>query len=298
MNKLLIGLTVTGLISSSTLALANGDTIVSDSFESGDFSVPSAPGFRWSTNSSMTSIVTSTTEVFRKTPINEPRPAGSNWEAKNGDHALRLLYNPGQHWTEQKFYFSEPQPEIWMSFWLRVPTNYSHPKTDGADNQKLFRIWMDGYGSKGEGSTVGTSFRGDGTGGSYFFAKVNKGDHQGTGPDKSRAPFISVPSDRGRWMHFVVHAKSESLPDADDGLFQIWRKWEGEPEYTNTHDLRQQPIKVSSKTKGFAAGYLMGYANAAYPEITEFLIDDFELSTSPLFLDVEAPEPPSNLLVK
>ncbi len=274
MYKLAVAFAASGLLAFGPSA--SSELVVSDSFESGDMSKTSAIGFRWS-NTKKTSVVTSTTEVYSTSLINEPAPEHSQWEAKTGNHALMLRYKAGKSWTEQRFHWSEPLPEIWMSFWLRVPTNYAHPEVEGAnDNQKLFRLWMDGYAQKGNGSTVGMSFRGNGYGGSYFFAKIAGGG------DKGRVPFISIPSDRSRWMHLVVHVKSESVPGENDGLMEVWKKWEGDSKYTKTHDFREQPIKLSSTKKGFASGYLMGWANAPYPVDTEFLIDDFKLSTSPL----------------
>lgn len=280
---------VSGLLTFSSLA--SSEMIISDSFESGDMSATSTYGFNWS-DTVVTSVVTSDTEVYNTSTVNLPAPEASQWAAKTGDHALMLRYRPGKSWTEQKFHLDDPQPELWMSFWFRVPTNYTHPEVDGADNQKFFRLWMDAYGHKGDGTTVGMSFRGDGQGGSYFFAKIAGGG------DKGRVPFIKVPRDRGRWMHLVVHVASESTPGASDGLMEVWRRWESEPDYTKTHDFDGQPIKLSSTKKGFASGYLMGWANAPYPVTTEFLIDDFELATSPLFTESLGPNPPSRIAVK
>jgi hypothetical protein len=79
---------------------------------------------------------------------------------------------------------------------------------------------------------------------------------------------------------------------------EAWRKWEGDSSYTQTHDLKDQLIKVSSSVKGFAAGYLMGWANAAYPVDTEFLIDDFALATSPLFSNSNAPKAPADFAIR
>ncbi|HDZ15128.1 hypothetical protein LCGC14_0700390 [marine sediment metagenome] len=290
MNKFKVALTAAGLFTLCTFA--NGDMIVSDSFESGDLYTTSAYGFKW-LDTMTTSIVTADTEVFVTSPVTRPAPKTSRWEAKTGDHAMMLRYNAGRSWTEQRFVFDEPQPEIWMSFWLRVPTNYTHPKVKGAsDNQKLFRLWMDGYGNKGDGTTLGMSFRGNGNGGSYFFAKIAGGG------DKGKVPFISVPGDRGKWMHLIIHADSESTPGASDGVMEVWRKWEGDIAYTKTHDFKDQPIKLSSSVKGFTSGYLMGWANAVYPVDTEFLIDDFKLSTSSLLSTYLAPNSPSELSIK
>jgi len=289
MRRLAVAFAASGLLTFG--APASSELLVSDSFESGDLSTTSAYGFRWS-DTKTTSVVTADAEVFVTSPVNLPAPETSQWEAKTGDHAMMLRYNAGKSWTEQRFQFDAAQPEIWMSFWLRVPTNYTHPKVKGAgDNQKLFRLWMDAYGSK-DGTMVGMSFRGDGKGGSYFFAKIAGGG------DKGKVPFISVPGDRSRWMHLVVHVDSESFPGADDGLMEVWRKWEGDTDYTKTHDFKDQPIRLGSSVKGFKSGYLMGWANAVYPVDTEFLLDDFELSTTPLFSSSTVPSAPSGLSVR
>lgn len=274
MHKISFAFAASGLLAFGTPAIS--ELLVSDSFESGNMSPKGAIGFRWS-ESKVTSVVNKDTEVFITSEVDLPAPETSQWEAKTGDHALMLRYRAGKGWTEQKFHLQKPERELWTSFYLRVPTNYAHPEVKSAgDNQKLFRLWMDDYGHKGDGSTVGMSFRGDGHGGSYFFAKI-----AGSG-DKGKVPFITIPDDRGKWMHLVVHVKSESSPGKKDGVMGVWRKWDGDSGYTRTQDFRRQPIKVSTSKKGFASGYLMGWANAPYLVDTEFLIDDFKLSTSPL----------------
>lgn len=289
MHKLPFAFFLSSLLAFSTLA--NSELLVSDSFESGDMTTRNEIGFRWIITPKI-SVVTSTTEVFNTSLLNEPAPAISQWEAKTGEHALLLRYPAGEPRTEQNFIFDEPQPELWMSFWLRVPINYTHPKVKGAsDNQKLFRLWMDKY-SGGDGKKVGMEFRGAGGGSSYFYGKI------GNSQDLDGARFITVPDDRGKWMHLVVHVDSESSPGAKDGLMEVWRKWEGESDYTKTHDFKNQPINLSSTVKGFRQGYLLGWANAHYPVETDFLIDDFELSTSPLFSSSTAPGTPTQFNVK
>lgn len=84
---------------------------------------------------------------------------------------------------------------------------------------------------------------------------------------------------------------SESSPGEKDGLMEVWRKWDGDIDYTKTHDFKDQPIKLSSTKKGFTSGYSMGWANAVYPVTTEFLLDDFKLSNSPLISGSESPAP-------
>lgn len=285
------------ILASTLAASALGQTFFFDSFESGDMSATNAEGFQWAGNN-RTSVVTSTAVVYNNGVQNTPIPSGRNWEAKTGEHSLRFLYEPNKAWTEQRFRMGKAYPELWMGFWLRVPLNYSHPTVSSAsDNQKLFALWMDDYSSKGEGSTVSMEFRGSGGGSSYFYGKISSGGYTVTGRDLNPAPFIDVPRDRGRWMHLVVHIVSETSPGAKDGTMQVWRKWESESDYTKTHDIGGQPIRLSSSVRGFAAGYLMGWANAEYPVVTEFLLDDFELGTTPLFSAIIAPNPPSNISI-
>lgn len=285
-------LTAALALASLLATTANSEPLIADSFESGDMSATNEDGFNWGKNN-RTSIVTKNAVVYSNGEKSVSIPNGREWDPKHGEHSLRFRYAPGKAMAEQRFEIGKAYPEIWMSFWLRVPINFSHPDPgNNTQNQKLFYLWMDGYSHHGDGASVGMEFRGDGSGGSYFYGKI-----AGSG-DMGRAPFISIPDDRGRWMHLVVHVDSESSPGASDGIMEVWKKWEGEPDYIKTQDLRDQTIKLSSTIKGFAAGYLMGWANAAYPVNTEFLIDDFELATSPLFSNSNAPSAPSDLVIK
>ena len=281
MNKLVVAVVAAGLLSFGTLA--SGESIVFDSFESGDFSAQSAPGFKWSTNSALTSIVTSTTELFRKSLINEPAPEGSQWEAKNGEHALRLLYPAGKHWTEQKFYLSEPQQEIWIQYWIRVPTNYAHTDVS-SNNNKFFALWMDEYSGKGAGATVfWNTWRDDSDGGSKLAFSYNEGGYDRSSGQIRHVKFIEVPEDRGRWMQVLYNIRASSTADSSDGYVAFWRRWEGEQEFTRLQEVTDIKLMVPpGGPNGWSAGYLMGYANATYAEDTEWLIDDFVVATHSL----------------
>jgi hypothetical protein len=253
--------------------------IVNDGFESADFSSPGYPNFSWS-NVNRTYIVTSEAVVYDGTGV-VYKPSTKDRVPKSGQHSLMFQYPPGAFQSEQRFNIGGAYPEIWMSFWLRVPVNFSHPSAPPA-NQKLFNIWMDGYSNTGAGSTAGMEFSPNGAGGSNFFVKVSSGDFNVTNAPLGTVPFITVPDDQGRWMSLVVHIKSETQPNLQDGVMGVWRKWEDEQNYSKTHDLSSLPIKLDSAAGGFKAGYLMGFANSPYPDWTEFFIDDFKLSTTSL----------------
>jgi hypothetical protein len=295
--KYFTALALTSLLASA----ANGEILIADSFESGDMSATNADGFEWGGNN-FTSVVTMTANdepnvVYSSGVKNTVLDAGArDWYAHKGDYSLRFRYSAGSDIAEQRYKMGGAYPEIWMSFWLRVPENFSHPKYSGVSaNQKLFYLWMDGYSQHGDGTSVGMEFRplADGSGGSYFYGKVN-----GSG-DIDPHPFISVPRDLGRWMHLVVHVTSESTTGATDGSLEVWQKWKGDSDYTKTHDRAGLDIHLSSTVKGFAEGYLMGWANSVYPVDTEFLIDDFTLATSPLFSSSGVPpSSPADFVVR
>lgn len=264
------------------------EVLASDSFESGDMSAPSHDGFSWERNN-RTSIVSSTGVLWSNGSKDIDIPSGRDWTAYDGENSLRFRYPARENMAEQRFSLNESHPELWASFWLRVPANFYHQ----SGNQKLFALWMDGYSAHGDGSTITLEFRPDGSneaGSSVFYANVGKGRSNITGGDIGIHPFITVPSDRGRWMNLVIRVVAESSEDESDGILEVWRKWEDESSYTQTQDLDGLPIRIPSDgPNGFKKGYLMGWANGAYSEDTEFLLDDFTLSTESLLKSKPCP---------
>lgn len=292
------------LLIAVVLALALGDaayadSIVEDGFESGTLR-SSDPGFQWSATNNTFVVRDDGYITFGAGAGVEGPFAGRRWEngpGSKGRHALMFRYPAGKAWAEQRFTFSRGYPELWLSFWVRVPPNFQHPDSS-PNNQKLLSVWMDGYSQKGDGSTVWLGFFHDGKGGSAFGASFSDGRFTASNAFEQVKPFISVPADRARWMQLVVHLKAESSPDAGDGVFQTWRRWSGESEFVQTQNLTNKHLRIpSGGPSGFAAGYLMGWANGAYSEETEFLIDDLRISTSSL-LDVDiTPNPPRPVAV-
>lgn len=295
-------------LSSLLIALpltAMAGNILNDSFESGDMSAPGDHSFSWSNNNG-TSVVTmdpGPLVVWNNGPRNNSVEGDErDWNAFDGDYSLRARYGAGGSWTEQRFSIGSAHQELWMSFWLRVPVNFHHQNPSTSANNKLLSLWMDDYSAKGDGSTVNMEFRPDGSGNSRFYVKTTKGRYNVTGGDQGSVSFISVPEHRGKWMNLVIRVVAESSEDKSDGTVEVWRKWEGESSYTKTHDRTNQPLRLpASGPQGFSNGYLMGWANASYEVDTEFLIDDFKLSTESL-LNIETrspsrPSPPANATI-
>ena len=254
-----------------------------DGFESADMSATSRQGFKWGGNN-RTSIVTMAPGpkvVWSNGRRDAEGPEGADWTAHEGKHALRFHYPAGQAWAEQRFDLGNAYPEVWIRYWLRVPTNFVHGAGDPS-NHKFFALWMDGYSQHGKGPTIVWNFWRQADGNSRFsFSLSNVPDprgHHGLADD-----FIVSPRDQGRWMQIVLCAKMSSSPQASDGEARIWRRWQDEKAFTLVSETAGRAFHAPKEgPQGWAAGYLLGWANAAYARDTEWLLDGFTVSDKSL----------------
>lgn len=243
-------------------------TVGYDNFESNNFT--GATGFTWQGQDPLLrSIVTST------------RPGGS------GTKAMQLHYwgGPGDSISETRFDLDASYPEIYIRWWLRVPTNFIHEQQPSApnDNNKLFFIWMDGYSGAGTGASVGWEYWSDGSSGSQLAVHHTIGNNTGAGPHLGYTPFISVPADRGRWMKLIMRVKMSSGRTVSDGEIQMWRQWQDEATPTLKHNEIGVllPSPSSGPITSFHSGYFLGACNTGFAADTDFLIDDVEFSVTP-----------------
>lgn len=262
----------------------NAQVLISDSFESMDLSATNSDGFSWA-GTNRTSIVTQHPEdgnvvVFNGNPIYNIVNDDRDWTAFDGDYSLRFRYAAGAAMSEQRFDLGSAYPEIWISFWLRVPSNFSYGPT-GSPN-KFFALWSDGYENNGDGSTIWLGMhRYQGTGADLAVTYTLGGETGSLGYQQN-TPFISV-TDSGRWMQIIVRTQAESDSGASDGIIQTYRRWQGNQNFEQLHEVLNAPLKLpTSGPQGFKAGYLLGWANAAYEEDTEWLLDEFTVSKTSL----------------
>lgn len=291
----------TALALASLLAgTASGETLIVDSFESGDMSATNTDGFDWGRNN-RTSVVTADAAVYNNGEIENPIGSGQNWEPKHGEHSLRVRYAAGSAMAEQRFNLGGAYEDIWLQYWVRVPINYSHGKSSPS-NHKFFALWMDDYSNKGEGPTIAWEFWGSGDGSSRLAFHYSEGSFNILGGHQGHDDFISVPGDRGRWMEITIHAKASSNGQSNDGVIELWRRWENESPSQRKlmHQRTDAVLPVPSQgPQGWNAGYFMGWANAAYANDTEWLIDHITISEESLIdtqgltsANPKAPNPP------
>ena len=264
-----------------------------DSFESADMSASNSAGFMWGLNN-RTSIVSKDKVVWNNGLRDVAIPVGRDWNPKEGEgqYSLRFRYAAGQSMTEQRFNMGAPKRELWIRFWLRTPINYSHGSTDPT-NHKFFSIWMDGYQAKGDGPTVTWEFWNNGSNGSNLAFNYSKGGFSGSGGHQQHASFINYPTDQGRWMQIVIHVKAASSSTSNDGVIETYRRWDRESSYTKLHELLNANIAAPpGGPDGWKSGYIMGWANAAYTQDTEWLFDSFTLSEAALISTAVVPMAP------
>lgn len=280
-----------------------------DGFEKANMSATDSDGFKWLANN-RTSVVTQNstygpTAVYNNRNINNSAPAvlnnsvPRNWTAKDGKYSLRVHYPAGANWAEQRFLFGKAYPDLWLSYWIRVPQNYyrgSVSNVGGAVNNKwgiflmgtmkgnkdyrnktVSLVEMRDWPNNNGGCNLDMSFR-NGTNGRYHTSKIY-------------TDFIT-PADAGRWMQIVYHLKASRSSTSTDGILQMYRRWSNETSFTLINDLENINVgigkgSIASGYFGWGGGYLMGYANAPYAHDTNWLIDDFTISTTSLLKKVK-----------
>ena len=258
-----------------------GEPFFRDDFESGDLSATNEAGFRWG-NTNRTSIVRDDGYVvFNGDPIMDGPHLDRQWEARSGSHSLRFRYPAYESFSEQRFRMGAAYPVIWIGYWLRIPINFKHEKVlTTPTNNKFFALWMDDYSQHGDGPTVVWNFwQDDDTFGSRHTISLSNETNGVRGHHSSYPGFIEHPADQGRWMHVVLYARMSTDATSNDGEAKIWRRWEDDTSYTLiSESLDRGFVAPAAGPNGWAAGYVMGWANSGYAEDTEFLLDDFELA--------------------
>lgn len=250
-----------------------------DDFESARLDVNHDSGFQWGHSVRATIVRDDQFKVWHNGPILKG-PEEGDWSAHSGSHSLRFRYLEGaSSFAEQRFFLGNAYPEIWIGYWVRIPQNWEHGT--GNTNNKFFAIWMDEYEFAGPGATGVIQIRNDGNGNSLISPYALSRDNHHPGEELGKL-LIRSPEDQGRWMQVVIHAKMASGPTNADGIFEMYRRWEGDPTFENIFSMTNWENYHVGGNEGFAKGYLMGWANATQPEETEWLLDDFVVSTESL----------------
>lgn len=262
--------------------------IFNESFESGKMDTQKDAGnlnnigFKWESNNN-TSIINSLAEIWSNGVKNTPKPTSKDWTALDGQNSLRFRYaaystgSGNEVWSEQRFNM-QPQNELWLQWSFRVPTNYSHDNADaGAANNKFISIWMDDYEGRGIGSTFWLSMeKGADATKTNLAWTYSAGQKTGSKTMREQVPFIDANTDKGKWITVRLHLKNASSNDQSDGMVETWIKKHPDTTFKKIHEDKAVAF-YSDAIKGFRAGYFFGWANGAFSNETEFLLDNIKI---------------------
>ncbi len=269
---------------------AAAEVIISEDFETGTLGQSQTGSFSWG-RSVRISVVNGGGEVTwagndeKKGPYPEKQ-----FEGYESEYALRFFYPAETSWSEQRFDFGAAHPEVWIRFQTRVPINFKHRNNEQGGINKFFALWMGKYLS-GEGPTVVWSFwpfpEDDGS--SSLQVTYKKTGGAGTRYTQG-FEFIRYPDDQGQWMEIVLHVKAATSDQLDDGVIELYRRWAGQKKFVQYHAIYDAPISAApGEPQGWSAGYLMGWSNPQYSEDTDWLLDNFTVSTTSLLGEVGNP---------
>jgi len=193
--------------------------------------------------------------------------------------------------SELRFDLGKIYQEVWIQYYLYVPSNYYHRDASGSDNNKMLRIWGQNY---SDGEKVGLSTWPESSGASRVMADWSlRGQSIGQKGDRYSS-FISS-SDRGKWMKIRVQV-SAARSTGDYGTIRVWKNDELVINNYQTVDNYH-----SGEPHGYRYGYLLGWSNSGFNETTLMYIDGVTFATSVNDLDggadVKAPPMPPEIQV-
>lgn len=207
-------------------------------------------------------------EVYTKTP----RSSGS------GTRSLRFRYPAGENTSwEERWTSTVAHQELYIRFWLQVPSNFE-TRNGASNNSKLFAIWMDDYSGAGNGPTVIWEFWSEPPNSTVAY-HYSVGGFTGAGAHQQFVSFAGV-SDQGRWMELCFHVKAASTTSSNDGVIELFRRWEGESWTLLHQDIAADIGPPSGGPNGWKNGYLMGWSNPGYSAQTDFWLDDIQFSAT------------------
>lgn len=181
-------------------------------------------------------------------------------------------------WAEQNFILGDDYTEIYISYYIKFPSNFVVRDATGSDNNKLLVVWGDDYS----------------TGGNHYSFYV--------------APNIFYPASRKTWVvdEWVLDCagstdslvgigditnwslSSLSLDEwhlfefhfmVDDGTDTFaWQFWADDT--LRISGVEMGLLNSPCDSNYINAGYLMGWANSGYNEDTDIYIDDVVFATT------------------
>lgn len=152
-------------------------------------------------------------------------------------------------------------------------------------NNKFQVFYCDGYSSAGDSPTYSIQLwprrLSDADWGHGSEISVQCGVNK-VGRIVTQSPKVAmiVPTDYGKWVDVIFYCKMSSAPEVLDGVFIVWKRTEGDSNYTKISDYRLLDSGERPGAGKFRAGYVWGWANSGYEDPTLYVESYYMLSTT------------------
>ncbi len=223
--------------------------------------------------------------------------------ARSGSSSLRFTYAGNADpcvdgSAEQRFTLGENLPEVWMEYYVYMPsgadgrgTRFAHRKpacpresdpNGTVSNNKFFALWGPSYDVRaGSGGVkVAAEYRRTGKAGegdSYLYGTwctdtllCSDWGHPGGLWDPAFTDAL-----RGRWVQVRIHARVADSKAAANGMLQMW--------FDGALRVNMQNLDLAPEPGGaryFRNGYLFGWSNSGFDQATSIYVDDFRIFRS------------------
>lgn len=234
----------------------------------------------------------------------------------NSSRALQFSYPVGNMMAEQRYVLdttgTKQYAELWAEFDLFIPANWVPPGS--LNNNKTFFFYNDDTGntsyfdfenykylvdpvnnpSNFTGVYIQHQMKRDGVNVAGGFINADNGNGHG-----ELYPFINAVTDPGRWIHYGFHVRMDQqasyaagTPTSQRGVvevfkdgLQIWRRVSetGTAGTTGSPLPRYNSFNTGTNAAGvsnthMSGGYILGNANATYTVLTNYLLDNFNVT--------------------
>lgn len=246
------------------ISSSSGDVqpVFEDGFESGDVS-HTENGYEWGNSVNMTVVADA---------------------ARTGSHGLRLTHpakaDGDDSVAQINLNFGAQVTEVWIELWMRVPDNYFHRDSEGADNNKFFQI----YGDSRKNPDVGIiaevqHWVGEGDSDGIRYLPHETGDIEGSQWREHKDVEPILQSEQGQWIRWRWHIKTSEETSTEgpwDGIVEVWKGSRLLFSDTGVPIRNDDP----NRQDGMDIMRLLGWSNSGYDEDTSFDFDDLKIYTS------------------
>ncbi len=196
----------------------------------------------------------------------------SNERAYTGNHSLKFHFGGNTDlnddaWAEQRMGLGGQKTEMWIQYYLYIPSNYYHRNATGASNNKFTAVYHKPY---GPGFQVNLSTEPNGGDSTpvihYYHLSTELSPIYGSGQ-------VFTDANKGKWNQIIIHVKTPS-GDTPDGIVELFVNGQKKIGVTNLNSYG------GGGQNYFDELYLLGWSNSGFNEDTDMFIDDITMSTT------------------